>query len=155
MSLQYQSSTLQNRRRPDPFWRSFSNSSSVIFVLLLAISCCTSFVSARMAYQFSAGSESITGPVSATFTCDGRPYGYYADVDNGCRIFHICQPIPDDAGSIIEYAHYSFACGNQTVFNQETLTCDHPEFAFPCDQAESLYDLKNSEFGRIIDNNNI
>ncbi|KAL7638667.1 UNVERIFIED_CONTAM: hypothetical protein RMT77_011239 [Armadillidium vulgare] len=105
--------------------------------------------SARMAYVFPSGYEYITGEVRATFSCENRPYGYYADVDNFCRIFHICLPIPDENGNILDTYQYSFICGNQTIFNQETLTCDFPEYSFPCDQAASLYDLKNSEFGRI------
>ncbi|RXG73856.1 hypothetical protein Avbf_01516 [Armadillidium vulgare] len=78
------------------------------------------------------------------FSCENRPYmAITLMLDNFCRIFHICLPIPDENGN------YSFICGNQTIFNQETLTCDFPEYSFPCDQAASLYDLKNSEFGRI------
>ncbi len=29
-------------------------------------------------------------PLVDVFSCDGRPYGYYADVANECQIFHIC-----------------------------------------------------------------
>ncbi|XP_068242618.1 U-scoloptoxin(01)-Cw1a-like [Palaemon carinicauda] len=122
------------------------------FLALLCIASFASIAYARMPYVFSSGYEFITGQVSQTFSCEGRPYGYYADVDNACRIFHICLPIPDDAGQLIETAHFSFVCGNQTIFDQETLTCNHPAFAFPCDQAPTLYDLKNAEFGRIDEN---
>lgn len=57
-------------------------------------------VSARMAFVFPADYEFITGQVVESFTCEGRPYGYYADVDNACRVFHICLPIPDDLGQV-------------------------------------------------------
>ncbi|MPC81528.1 hypothetical protein E2C01_076149 [Portunus trituberculatus] len=50
---------------------------------------------------------------------------------------------------LLEEAHFSFMCGNQTVFSQDTLTCTAPEEAYPCNQAESLYDLSNADFGRI------
>ena len=55
---------------------------------------------ARMAYVFSSGYEDIIGTPSETFTCDGRGYGYYADVDNDCRIFHVCVPIANDEGEV-------------------------------------------------------
>ncbi|QQP52927.1 Uncharacterized protein FKW44_005225, partial [Caligus rogercresseyi] len=68
------------------------------------------------AYQFAADAELyLSSPVQTTFSCDGQPYGYYADVDNNCQIFHICLPIEDDLGQIIETAQYSFICGNATV----------------------------------------
>lgn len=49
--------------------------------------------------------------------------------------------------------HFSFFCPNQTVFNQESLTCTDAVDAFPCEQASTLYDLVNSEFGRIPEDN--
>merc|ERR1712142_1237597 len=107
--------------------------------------------SARMAYQLAAGFEDIVGQPVETFTCDSRPYGYYADIDNDCRLFHVCLPIVDDVGQTTGVDQFTFMCGNQTVFNQESLTCAHREDAFPCSDAASLYDLVNSEFGRIPD----
>ncbi|XP_047490559.1 U-scoloptoxin(01)-Cw1a-like [Penaeus chinensis] len=115
-----------------------------------AVLCLAAAASARMAYQFSDGYLDILGgdPQQA-FSCDNRPYGYYADVANDCRIFHVCEPVTDELGGFVETAHYSFVCGNQTVFSQESLTCAHPEEAFPCNQAESLYDVSNADFGKI------
>ncbi len=55
---------------------------------------------ARMAYVFPADYELITGQVVQQFTCEGRAYGYYADVDNACRVFHICLPIQDNDGQV-------------------------------------------------------
>jgi hypothetical protein len=81
------------------------------------------------------------------FSCEGQAYGYYADVDSGCEIFHICLPIEDNEGQVIEYAKWSFFCGNQTVFDQQTLTCNHPENALPCEESPSLYGAV--EFGKI------
>ncbi|XP_047490362.1 uncharacterized protein LOC125039999 [Penaeus chinensis] len=130
-----------------------SSSATVSSALVLGLLCLAGLASARMPYVFSSGSEFITGQVAQTFSCEGLPYGYYADVDNACRVFHICLPIPDDLGQIVETAHFSFICGNQTIFDQQTLTCNHPQDAFPCDQAPSLYDIKNAEFGRIENDN--
>jgi len=117
-----------------------------VFVSLLAVA------SARMAYQFSNGYLDILGAEpQQTFTCEGRNYGYYADVATGCQVFHVCEPILNELGETIEMAQYSFFCGNQTVFSQESLTCSHPEEAFPCEEAETLFDLSNADFGKIDD----
>ncbi|XP_071552605.1 U-scoloptoxin(01)-Cw1a-like [Panulirus ornatus] len=112
--------------------------------------CLAAVASARMAYQFSDGYfEVLGGEPQQTFDCGGRAYGYYADVPTNCRVFHVCLPIADDLGEIVETAQFSFFCGNQTVFSQESLSCAHPEESFPCDQAETLYDISNADFGRI------
>lgn len=116
---------------------------STLIVVALA-----SLAYANMPYEFGDGYQYIVGEPVRSFTCEGRNYGYYADVDNFCQVFHICLPIEDDFGQIIQTAQFSFICGNQTIFNQQTLTCDHPEFAFPCEQAQSLYS-RNDLFGRI------
>ena len=109
-------------------------------------------VLAQTGYEFSDGYlDVLGGEPNPAFTCDGRPYGYYADAAADCRIFHICLPIQDDLGEVVRTAQWSFFCGNQTIFSQESLTCSHPEEAFPCDQAESLYDASNADFGRIPD----
>ncbi|XP_050686363.1 U-scoloptoxin(01)-Cw1a-like [Eriocheir sinensis] len=118
--------------------------------VFLAVGACLMGVArSRMAYVFPADYDLITGQVVQQFACEGRPYGYYADVDNACRVFHICLPIQDNEGQVVQTAHFSFICGNQTVFDQETLTCNHPEYAFPCDQAPSLYDSRNALFGQV------
>ncbi|XP_068242201.1 uncharacterized protein [Palaemon carinicauda] len=106
------------------------------------------------AYRFSDGYLDILGgEPNQVFDCAGRPYGYYADVANGCQVFHICLPIPNEAGEVVDMAQYSFFCGNQTVFSQESLTCAHPQEAFPCEESETLYDLSNADFGKIPDSN--
>ena len=38
---------------------------------------------------------------------------------------------------------YTFACGNQTVFNQFSLTCDYEEDAVPCAQSSQFYYLND------------
>jgi len=94
------------------------------------------------------GSEDIlTNPYVDSFSCEGQAYGYYADVDNACEIFHICLPIQDNEGNIESYAKWSFACPNVTVFDQSTLTCNHPQDAFPCEESPSLYGAV--EFGAV------
>ena len=67
-----------------------------------------------LAYTFPADAETLLkSQLKTSFSCDGKAYGYYADVDNNCQVFHICLPIEDDAGAVIETAHWSFICGNQ------------------------------------------
>ena len=51
------------------------------------------------------------------FTCDARPYGYYADVANECQIFHICYPVTYADGEE-EMFKWSFICPNGTIFDQ-------------------------------------
>eukprot|EP00095_Tigriopus_kingsejongensis_P007126 snap_masked-scaffold1097_size63051-processed-gene-0.8 protein:Tk07126 transcript:snap_masked-scaffold1097_size63051-processed-gene-0.8-mRNA-1 annotation:"PREDICTED: uncharacterized protein LOC100883311" len=93
----------------------------------------------NQAYNLPADGETLLAQaLSLSFTCDSREYGYYADVSNNYQIFHICRPIEDDAGSIIETAQWSFICGNGIVFDQQTLSCNYEADSVPCDQAESL-----------------
>ncbi|XP_071552195.1 U-scoloptoxin(01)-Cw1a-like isoform X2 [Panulirus ornatus] len=119
-------------------------------VVASAFLCLVAVASARMAYQLPDGFLGILGDaVQEAFSCEGRPFGYYADVTSKCRIFHVCQPIPDEFGVVLETAHFSFLCGNLTVFNQETLTCAYPEDAYPCELAEEIYDISNIDFFKI------
>jgi len=100
-------------------------------------------------YEFAAEAELLlTNPLDTSFTCDGQDYGYYADVANNCQVFHVCLPLTGEDGvTVVEYAQWSFICGNQTIFDQSTLTCNYPQDAFPCEEAPSLYGAV--EFGRI------
>ncbi|CAL4121673.1 unnamed protein product [Meganyctiphanes norvegica] len=104
----------------------------------------------RMAYQFAADSETIlSAPLQSNFDCAGRAYGYYADMDNNCEVFHVCLPISDDLGEVVETAQFSFVCGNTTVFSQDSLTCQHKDSALPCEESQNLYDIVNAEFGKV------
>ena len=40
------------------------------------------------------------------------------------KVFHICLPIEDEAGAVLETAQWSFICGNGTVFDQANLVCN-------------------------------
>ncbi|KAG8222915.1 hypothetical protein J437_LFUL000209 [Ladona fulva] len=101
------------------------------------------------AYALASGYEELIPNLKTTFSCQGRIYGYYADVDNDCQVFHVCFPVTDDNGNVLSTAQFSFFCGNQTVFNQESLTCTDPIDALPCNESPNLYDIKNLEFGII------
>ncbi|XP_069185714.1 U-scoloptoxin(01)-Cw1a-like [Procambarus clarkii] len=117
---------------------------------LATILALVSVAAARMAYQLPADVELyLSSPIQTTFSCDNLPYGYYADVDNNCQLFHVCLPVADEIGALLETAHFTFACGNETVFDQESLTCAHTALSFPCSEARTLYELSNAEFFRI------
>ena len=91
-------------------------------------------------YNFAADAESLLQqPLVEDFSCEGRTYGYYADIANNCQIFHVCWPKMNEIEEVIGMNQWSFICGNQTVFDQATLTCNHYSDAFPCEESEALY----------------
>ena len=51
------------------------------------------------------------------FSCDELSYGYYADVDNDCQIFHVCLPVVFADGKNQTFK-WSFICPEETVFDQ-------------------------------------
>lgn len=87
------------------------------------------------------------GPIVTGFSCDGLAYGYYADLSNDCRVFHICYP-QADADQFVVTRMWSFICGEGTVFNQEALVCDHPENSIACQESPNFYNV-NEYFGRL------
>ncbi|CAG0897086.1 unnamed protein product [Darwinula stevensoni] len=90
-------------------------------------------------------STSIRESIVDTFDCNGRIYGYYADQDNGCQVFHVCMPIVYADGRQ-ETSRWSFICPEQTVFDQAFLVCARPEDATPCEEAQTFYNV-NEMFG--------
>ncbi|XP_042869586.1 cell wall integrity and stress response component 2-like [Penaeus japonicus] len=83
-----------------------------------------------------------------TFSCDGRYYGYYADQDNECQIFHICVPMKQlfpDLYDETDILQFSFICPKHTIFTQDAMVCAWQDSAFPCSEAHRLYD-RNSMF---------
>ncbi|CAG0918314.1 unnamed protein product [Notodromas monacha] len=92
-------------------------------------------------------STSIRANIVDTFSCDGKIYGYYADPDNECQIFHICMPdvFPDGRE---ETRRWSFVCPEETIFDQSHLVCARPEDALPCEEAVNFYNV-NENFGKI------
>ncbi|CAL4077323.1 unnamed protein product [Meganyctiphanes norvegica] len=91
------------------------------------------------------GASYLLGDISSSFSCADRPYGYYADVDNFCRVFHICNPNLFQDGTVQTY-QYSMMCGERTMFDQRTLTCVEETKASPCQDAPSFYWV-NENFG--------
>ncbi|XP_054721125.1 uncharacterized protein LOC129230730 [Uloborus diversus] len=93
--------------------------------------------SKREAYDLPDGINLLLQDIRSTFSCQGD--GYYADVDNNCQIFHVCHGYQEGSPR-----QWSFACGNQTVFNQLTMTCSYPEEAIPCDRAPDFFYLNGN-----------
>ncbi|GFS85170.1 chitin-binding type-2 domain-containing protein [Nephila pilipes] len=65
------------------------------------------------------------------FSCAGRKRipGFYADLDTGCQVFHVCWP----------HRRESFLCPVGTVFNQAILACDY-WYSVNCSLAPLYYD---------------
>ncbi|BES97600.1 Cuticular protein [Nesidiocoris tenuis] len=84
--------------------------------------------------------------IDTTFTCDTRNYGYYADPENDCQIFHVCLPIVF-GGQRSETFMWSFICPQETIFNQERFTCTRLEDSIPCQESAMFYSL-NDKFGQ-------
>ncbi|XP_076323365.1 uncharacterized protein LOC143232154 isoform X2 [Tachypleus tridentatus] len=92
----------------------------------------------RAAYDLPSGVELLIGKVNPTFTCPGN--GYYADVHNLCKLFHVCN-IVELADGKKDTQQFTFSCGNQTVFNQLTFTCSNLEEAVSCKDSPNFYYL--------------
>ncbi|XP_066986833.1 dr1-associated corepressor homolog [Macrobrachium rosenbergii] len=92
------------------------------------------------------GASAIHGSISTSFSCADRPYGYYADEQNSCRVFHVCNPYLFSDGQVQTY-QYSFMCGEGTIFDQNELTCKAEYEATPCQEAQNFY-FRNEQFGR-------
>ncbi|XP_047468385.1 mucin-19-like [Penaeus chinensis] len=92
-----------------------------------------------------ASASSLLGSISTAFSCDDLPYGYYADRDNACRVYHVCYPALFADGDSVTY-QYSFMCGAGTVFDQRELTCVDPSVASPCEESYNYY-FTNEQFG--------
>jgi len=100
-----------------------------------------------------ADSRSIRDQLVDEFSCEGRPYGYYADIANECQVFHICQPVTYADGET-ETFKWSMICPEQTVFDQSTLVCAFPLDAIPCEESEAFMDGPtsiNARFGVVDD----
>ncbi|KAG6440845.1 uncharacterized protein LOC115440960 isoform X2 [Manduca sexta] len=64
-----------------------------------------------------------------SFTCQGRAAGYYADLETGCQVYHMC----DGLGR-----QFSYTCPNTTLFQQRMLICDH-WYMVNCSMSERDY----------------
>ncbi|OQR79010.1 hypothetical protein BIW11_00215 [Tropilaelaps mercedesae] len=98
-----------------------------------------SLAAAQHSLSLPDGAQLLVGDTQSTFSCPDQ-YGYFADVDTDCRVFHVCNPVSHPNGLRV-MQHFSFVCGNQTVFDQLSLSCAYPEDAIPCETARSFFYL--------------
>uniref|UniRef100_A0A1I8PQ48 Chitin-binding type-2 domain-containing protein n=1 Tax=Stomoxys calcitrans TaxID=35570 RepID=A0A1I8PQ48_STOCA len=91
---------------------------------------------------------SIRSEITDNFSCANKTYGYYADVDNDCQIFHVCLPVTYADGKENTF-RWSFICPEETVFSQDSFTCMRPEdMTITCEDSLSYYEL-NRNFGMV------
>ena len=76
----------------------------------------------RMAYVLPDAADTLVVDLKTTFSCDNRPYGYYADVDNDCKVFHVCQPIAD-ADSKVKKVHA--VASAMAIISRVSCLCNH------------------------------
>ncbi|XKL62222.1 hypothetical protein PGB90_002055 [Kerria lacca] len=76
------------------------------------------------------------------FSCEGKVIGgYYADIETGCQMFHVCT-----IGQKSEITDIKFLCLNGTVFDQETRVCERLD-EVDCSRSESFFDLNLELYG--------
>lgn len=98
--------------------------------------------------ELPSNATSIRAEITDTFSCENRGYGYYADVENECQIFHVCLPVMyDDVERKERTFRWSFICPEETVFSQVVFTCVRMEdMPNECQESEQYYKL-NQNFG--------
>ncbi|XP_042855364.1 uncharacterized protein LOC122242196 [Penaeus japonicus] len=89
------------------------------------------------------------GSLSSSFACHERIFGYYADVENDCRAYHVCYPVYTENGALLDVAHFSFMCGmglmsfsktpslaltGMGLFLQESVKKKHADKEAQCEQ---------------------
>lgn len=88
---------------------------------------------------------------TTTFTCYGRPTGYYADTRLNCRIYHFCTQM-ESIGET-SYQRMSYICLEDSVFDQKDLNCvKESDLKIPCEEAEKAYESSNRQFDPSDDN---
>ena len=80
----------------------------------------------------------LDSPLKTQFRCVKT--GYFADIDNNCQMYHVCVVQRKPTGHQV-IRQYSFVCGNNTLFNQLTMTCDDPQESLPCEDAPRYYNM--------------
>ncbi|XP_021934014.1 uncharacterized protein LOC110836763 [Zootermopsis nevadensis] len=76
------------------------------------------------------------------FSCEGKVIGgYYADIETGCQMFHVCT-----IGQKGEITDIKFLCLNGTVFDQETRVCERVD-EVDCSKTEGFYGLNLELYG--------
>lgn|ERR1719334_1749485 len=96
-----------------------------------------------------ANATKIRPTITDNFSCQGRRYGYYADQENDCQIFHVCvvlKQIFPDTFTDEDTIKFSFICPEHTIFTQDAMVCAWPRDAVPCKDAHLLYHMNQNFF---------
>lgn len=103
--------------------------------------------------ELPSNATSIRAEITDTFSCENRGYGYYADVENECQIFHVCLPVMNADERKERTFRWSFICPEETVFSQVVFTCVRMEdMPNECKDSEQYYQL-NKNFGMAMSEN--
>lgn len=103
--------------------------------------------------ELPSNATSIRAEITDTFSCENRGYGYYADVENECQIFHVCLPVMSADERKERTFRWSFICPEETVFSQQVFTCVRMEdMPNECKDSEQYYQL-NKNFGMAMAEN--
>lgn len=103
--------------------------------------------------ELPSNATSIRAEITDTFSCENRGYGYYADVENECQIFHVCLPVMNADERKERTFRWSFICPEETVFSQQVFTCVRMEdMPNECKDSEQYYQLNNN-FGMAMSEN--
>lgn len=79
---------------------------------------------------------------NSSFTCAGRPIGYYGDVDHECKVYHFC--LPGDYHGQTLYQRISYLCLNGTLFDQQQLDCvESSKVTAPCSDSVKYFEESN------------
>lgn len=114
------------------------------FLLATALWNCNCWWNAANIYTFAVqpGYLDFDNLPDTNFSCDGKVIGgYYADVETGCQMFHVCT-----IGQKAEITDIKFLCLNGTVFDQETRVCERLD-EVDCSRSESFFDLNLELYG--------
>ncbi|XP_068248966.1 uncharacterized protein [Palaemon carinicauda] len=69
--------------------------------------------------------------VGGAFSCDGKEFGYYSDIESNCQQYHVCNPVSFGNG-FVKYYKYSFTCGQNTRWDAVSKICAPLAMNLPC-----------------------
>ncbi|CAL8140511.1 unnamed protein product [Orchesella dallaii] len=109
---------------------------NLLTILIVLLNCWTRAVYCQPPPLPAAGFLDFENLPITRFSCEGKVIGgYYADVETGCQMFHVCT-----LGQKDEVQDIKFLCLNGTVFDQETRVCERVD-EVDCLKAEQFFDL--------------
>ena len=84
---------------------------------------------------------------NTNFSCYGRPFGQYADIDEECRVFHLCHPYLNFTTGRLIYQRVSYVCGNNYVYDSRFFICiDRNTPGFRCNESPLQHLISNHNY---------